>query len=251
MVLGAEKKYWWLAHCSMWHDLLSLSAFLMCINVTACGDWRLDFPLYSPKQGIHTKEPSCSPPPQFLFCSLDSPSPPFPFSPSPSSQTCLTNSSHQHSGDFCLEVSVQETGVHSSTPTMPDNQLCQQHNRISFMFWSPKIQVLKVCCPGSKRGCPGARPSLGAHDAFYGLEQADLKPLKVPPCGLLSSPLDGTILLQGGHLVSLLQCQLVFAVQNSGNSFIMSVPGGNLIINVVLRHFYQKLHFTQRVVAQQ
>lgn len=92
---------------------------------------------------------------------------------------------------------------------------------------------------------------VGAQDALFGLGRADPKPVQVPPCGLLASPLDGTILLQGGRLGVFLQCQLVFAVQKSGDSFIMPVPGGNLIIKVVLRHFHYKLHFSWRVMAQQ
>lgn len=118
------------------------------------------------------------------------------------------------------------------------------------MSKNPRAESLLVL--GVKEAVLGPDQAVvGAQDALFGLEQADPKPLQVPPCGLLTSPLDGTILLQGGHLGSLLQRQLVFAVQKSGNSFIMPVPSGNLIIKVVLRHFHYKLHFSWRVVAQQ
>lgn len=58
MVLEAEKKNidgLQMVTCDMIY-CPSLFAFLMRTNMTACGDWRLDFPLHSPKQGPHTEK---------------------------------------------------------------------------------------------------------------------------------------------------------------------------------------------------
>ena len=58
---GLQTIEWGMIYCP------SLFAFLMCTNVTACGDWGLNLPLHSTKQNIHTKEPSSSATPELLF----------------------------------------------------------------------------------------------------------------------------------------------------------------------------------------